>query len=93
MILRQKMSPFLRVQPPGAEWERNQEPAPGSADVFPFKSGGVGVYTGGSVDPKRAFALIERLFVIASAGGLRYHIDNFRRHGACVFMNSAVKGI
>jgi hypothetical protein len=87
------MLPVLRVQPPGAEGERNQEPAAGSADVFPYKSGGVGVYVGGSVNPKRAFAFIERLFVIASAGCLRYHIDNIRRHGACVFMNSAVKGI
>lgn len=29
--------------------------------AFPYKSGGVGVDTGGSTDPKRAFALIELL--------------------------------
>ena len=67
-------------------------PYGGESGAFPYKSGGVGVYTGGSVNPKRDFALIERLFVIASVGCLRYHIAEIRRHCACVFMNSTVKG-
>jgi hypothetical protein len=36
--------------------------------AFPYKSGGIGVYTGGSMNPKRAFTLIELLMVIASGG-------------------------
>ena len=33
--------------------------------AFPYKSGGVGIYPGGSMNPRRAFTLIELLVVIA----------------------------
>ncbi len=59
--------------------------------AFSYKSGGVGVYTGGSMNPKRAFPLIELPVVIDINGNLRNLIHRIRRYCTRVFMNSTVK--
>jgi hypothetical protein len=55
------------------------------------KSGGFGVYTGGRMNPKRAFTLIQLLTVIDISSIFRNSIRKIRQYRACVLMNNLSK--